>query len=167
MPKITRSRRQCFDFRCFDIVFLFLPTGKEQRPVVHLYSCHLIKKTKKTALCDSHMATEVTVRPPCRDNSCQPVRSTWWDVMKQSCSVSFTGKQIALSVTFDYNQRWWLCSQREAEPRPTSLKTASEVCEDFEIKMSPLLNTRMSSCWDPRYAWNAIKIKNKKYTSFW
>lgn len=101
--------------------FMFLPTGREQRPVVHLYSCHLIKK-KKTALCDSHMATEVTVRPPCRDNSCQPVRSTWWDVMKQSCSVSFTGKQIALSVTFDYNQRWWLCSQREAEPRPTSLK---------------------------------------------
>lgn len=108
------------------------------------------------------MAAEVTVRPPCRDNSCQSVRSTMWDVMKRSCSVSFTGKQIAPSVTFDYNQRWWLCSQREAEPRPTSLKnTASEVAECFEIKMSPLLNTKMSSCWDLRYDWNAIKIRNK------
>lgn len=165
MPKITRSRRQCFDSGCFDVVFCFSPL-EGSRDLSSIF-IHVTWEKKKTALCDSHMATEVTVRPPCRDNSCQPVRSTWWDVMKQSCSVSFTGKQIALSVTFDYNQRWWLCSQREAEPRPTSLKTASEVCEDFEIKTSPLLNTRMSSCWDPRYAWNAIKIKNKKYTSFW
>lgn len=165
--KATSSRLHGFKSGYFDVILFFhLPTRSEQRPVVHLYSCHVISKKKKRKKKQHCVTATWRQRSQCG----RLVVTTVVKVSEAQCEMLWSSCPRCHLQESKLHRMWPLTTingdgcalrgRRSREQHPEK-NTASEVFEDFKIKTSPLLNTKMSSCWDLRYDWNAIMIRNE------